>query len=33
MNNKNYTKILKQIRRLHWEEPEVSYVQSPTELF
>jgi regulator of nonsense transcripts 2 len=33
MNNKNYTKILKQIRRLHWEEPEVSYVQPPTELF
>lgn len=25
MNNRNYTRILKQIRRLHWEEPEVSY--------
>jgi regulator of nonsense transcripts 2 len=24
MNNRNYTRILKQIRRLHWEEPEVS---------
>jgi regulator of nonsense transcripts 2 len=24
MNNRNYTKILKQIRRLHWEETEVS---------
>ena len=24
MNSRNYTKILKQIRRLHWEEPEVS---------
>lgn len=23
MNKKNYTKILRQIRRLHWEEPEV----------
>ena len=23
MNSRNYTKILKQIRRLHWEEPEV----------
>lgn len=23
MNNRNYTRILKQIRRLHWEEPEV----------
>lgn len=23
MNRRNYTKILKQIRRLHWEEPEV----------
>jgi regulator of nonsense transcripts 2 len=25
MNNRNYTRILKQIRRLHWEEPEVSH--------
>jgi hypothetical protein len=24
MNNRNFTKILKQIRRLHWEEIEVS---------
>lgn len=24
MNKKNYTKILRQIRRLHWEEPEVT---------
>ena len=24
MNSRNYTRILKQIRRLHWEEPEVS---------
>ena len=23
MTKRNYTKILKQIRRLHWEEPEV----------
>ena len=25
MNNRNYTRILKQIRRLHWEEPEVGH--------
>ena len=25
MTRRNYTKILKQIRRLHWEEPEVSF--------
>ena len=25
MNSRNYTRILKQIRRLHWEEPEVSF--------
>jgi regulator of nonsense transcripts 2 len=24
MNSRNYTRVLKQIRRLHWEEPEVS---------
>jgi regulator of nonsense transcripts 2 len=24
MNSRNYTRILKQIRRLHWEEPDVS---------
>ena len=26
MNSRNYTRILKQIRRLHWEEPEVSHL-------
>jgi regulator of nonsense transcripts 2 len=26
MNNRNYTRILKQIRRLHWEEPDVSHI-------
>lgn len=26
MNKKNYTKILRQIRRLHWEEPEVTKI-------
>ena len=25
MTRRNYTKVLKQIRRLHWEEPEVGY--------
>lgn len=29
MNNRNYTRILKQIRRLHWEEPEVSQFPQP----
>jgi regulator of nonsense transcripts 2 len=28
MNSRNYTRILKQIRRLHWEEPEVSVFYS-----
>jgi regulator of nonsense transcripts 2 len=27
MNNRNYTKILKQIRRLHWEETEESFAK------
>jgi regulator of nonsense transcripts 2 len=28
MNKRNYTKVLKQIRRLHWEESEVNYPNS-----
>ena len=28
MNSRNYTRILKQIRRLHWEEPEVNQFNS-----
>ncbi|OBT66230.1 hypothetical protein VE03_04367 [Pseudogymnoascus sp. 23342-1-I1] len=26
MNKKNYTKVLRQVRRLHWEEPEVTKI-------
>jgi regulator of nonsense transcripts 2 len=33
MNNRNFTKILKQIRRLHWEEIEVSILFVPTNNF
>lgn len=33
MNNRNYTRILKQIRRLHWEEPEVSRSSISRELY
>lgn len=30
MTRRNYTKVLKQIRRLHWEEPEVRMISTPT---
>jgi regulator of nonsense transcripts 2 len=32
MNNRNFTKILKQIRRLHWEEVEVSILFVSSEI-
>ena len=32
MNKRTYTKVLKSIRKLHWEEPEVSHMHTVLEL-